>query len=109
MAAVARFQDREQGEAFCGIAAEGGITTRLTDSRRPVPGFDGTLGGSNHVMGYAVHVKADDVPALRAHLESSMEIDPIDPLHTASSAELQAMVEGQLDGNLCEQITRFTR
>ncbi len=101
---VARFSDKNQAAAFCEIATECGVATRVSDSRRFTAGFDATMGGADKLEGCSVLVKAGDVPVLRAYLEASLEIDPMDPLHTAGRSELRAMEEGPLDGNLCEQI-----
>ncbi len=104
MVPVARFSDKNQAAAFCEIALECGIVARVSDSRRFKSGFDATMGGADNLEGCSVLVKAGDVPVLKAYLEASLEIDPMDPLHTAGRAELRAMQEGPLDGNLCEQI-----
>ncbi len=101
---VARFQSVEEANAFSAIAADCGVDTRLLDARRSTTGFDGTLGGTMHPMGFSVYVRAEDVPKLRDHLESVMEPDPLDPLHTAGRAELSAIAEGPIHGNLCEQV-----
>lgn len=101
---VARCFNREEADAFAAMAAECGVSVRLTSTRRAASGFDATLGGADHLLGFSVNAKASDVPVLRAHLESSMEADPLDPLNTASDADLLAMTQGPLEGNLCEQI-----
>jgi len=101
---VARCFNREEADAFAAMAAECGVSVRLASTRQSAGGFDATLGGADHLLGFSVRVKASDVPVLRAHLESSMEADPLDPLNTASDAELLAMTQGPLEGNLCEQI-----
>ena len=101
---VARFQSMEEAGAFCAIARECGVKTSRVDLQRSTSGFDGTLGGTTHLMAYCVWLNAEDLPLLREHLASSMEIDPLDPLHTAGRAELLAMVQGPVDGNLCEQV-----
>lgn len=103
-APVARFQEAAEAEAFSAIAAECGVATRTLDVRRSTPAFDGTLGGTMHPMGFMVYVRPDEVATLRHHLESAMELDPLDPLHTATLTELAAMAEGPTNGNLCEQI-----
>ena len=38
-----------------------------------------------------------------------MEADAMDPLNTASYADLLAMTQGPLEGNLCEQIIAAKR
>jgi hypothetical protein len=101
---VARCFNREEADAFAAMAAECGVAVRLTSTRQAASGFDATLGGADHLLGFSVSVKSSDVPVLRAHLESSMEADPMDPLNTASDADLLAMMQGPLEGNLCEQI-----
>ncbi|MES2706604.1 MAG: hypothetical protein V4726_08375 [Verrucomicrobiota bacterium] len=106
MVTVARFRNREQAREFCAIAAECGVATRVSDSRRfnGSGSFDATLGGADSLEGCSIQVKAEDVAVLRTHLEANMEIDPLDPMHTADRAELLAMADGPLNGNLCEQI-----
>lgn len=101
---VARFQEAAEAEAFSAMAAECGVGTRLMDARRSTPAFDGTLGGTLHPMGFTVYVRPEELVRLRHHLESAMELDPMDPLHTAERAELLAMAESPTNGNLCEQI-----
>lgn len=104
MVTVARFPNREQAEAFCAIAAECGTAARVSELRRFSRGFDATLGGADSLEGCSVQVSAEEVTTLRTHLKNHLEIDPLDPLHTADRAELLAMTEGPLNGNLCEQI-----
>jgi hypothetical protein len=101
---VARFQEAAEAGAFSAIAAECGVGTRLMDARRSTPAFDGTLGGTLHPVGFTVYVRPEELASLRHHLESAMELDPLDPLHTADRSELLAMAEGPTNGNLCEQI-----
>jgi hypothetical protein len=55
-------------------------------------------------MGFAVYVPKSSLSDLRKHLAATMEIDPLDPMHGASRAELTAIMEGVMDGNVCEQI-----
>lgn len=101
---VAKFSSLEEAEAFHALAAECGVDARISSTRRFSTGFDATLGGSDSLEGYAVKIHPADVPALRAHLAATLQLDPMDPMHSAGRAELQGITEGPVDGNLCEQV-----
>lgn len=104
MVPVARFHGMDEVEAFREIAKECGVETRVANVQRPVAGFDATLGGTAQFMGLVVLVRPADLPGLKAHLEAELEIDPMDPMQSASTEELQAVGEGPVNGNLCEKI-----
>src|SRR6478752_10328196 len=104
MVPVARFTTREQAESFRAIAAECGVAARVLDLRRFSGGFDRTLGGADSLQEFSVEVEPGEAPVLAAHLEAGMEIDPMDPMHSAGRDELTAIAEGPLNGNLCGRI-----
>lgn len=104
MVPVARFHGMDEVEAFRAIAKECGVETRVANVERPVAGFDATLGGTAQFMGLVVLVRAADIPRLKSHLEAELEINPMDPMQSASTGELQAVGEGPVNGNLCEKI-----
>lgn len=104
MVPVARFHGMDEVEAFRGIAEECGVVTQVANVERTVAGFDATLGGTAQFMGFVILVAAAEVPVLKAHLEAGLEIDPMDPMQSASTGELLAMTGGPVDGNLCEKI-----
>ncbi|MDB6068958.1 MAG: hypothetical protein JWL81_129 [Verrucomicrobiales bacterium] len=105
MVPVARFHGMDEVEAFRSIAQECGVETRVANVRRTDAGFDFTLGGGSQFLGWVVLAVESDVPALTAHLEKHLEVDPLDPMRSAKATELLAIVDGPLEGNLCEKVT----
>ena len=86
------------------LAAETGVFAVVVDPRRLPKAFDATLGAFDIAEGFTVYVDPSGVPQLRARLAESLTVDPNDPLHSLTTAELLALAGASLDANLAEQV-----
>ena len=104
MVPAARFYSREEAEAMTALAAEAGITAPVVDAARSTATFDMSLGAVGSADGFTVFVDPADLDLLRATLEKNVEIDPMDPLCSLSTAELHELAGAPLNANLTEKV-----
>ena len=101
---AARYYSREEAEELAALAGEGDIFAVVVDPRRLPGAFDATLGGFDAAEGFTVYVDPSGLSKLRAMLADTLTVDPGDPLHSLTAAELAAIAVAPLDANLAEQV-----